>query len=211
MQMIEHRTNHIPHLENNQKETEVEARIYDKRVNGVGSIELPSREVQPHIPNLQQPNIDLLGNIAHIAEINVIMAEANTQLLGDLPEPAPSSIHPSIYTHQTDPFNAARVKEIKRKIKLGDDLTAEELEELNEFIVRNTDVFALALKEVLPIPGAMLNLNVPSNTTFNGPRRHLSQTTTVERPQIHLHLRFHSWVLRNSSPRKMAPLPGILR
>ncbi|KIK43907.1 hypothetical protein CY34DRAFT_51597, partial [Suillus luteus UH-Slu-Lm8-n1] len=88
-------------------------------------------------------------------------------LLGDLPEAAPVSIHPSIYTRQSDPFNAARVNEIKRQVKLGDDLTAEELEELNGFIARYADVFALALKEVLPIPGAILNLNVPSNATFN--------------------------------------------
>ncbi|KAG2338310.1 hypothetical protein BDR05DRAFT_860727, partial [Suillus weaverae] len=58
-------------------------------------------------------------------------------------------------------------KEIKQQIKLGDDLTMEELEELNEFIAKNADVFALALKEVLPIPGAILNLNVPENATFN--------------------------------------------
>lgn len=44
---------------------------------------------------------------------------------------------------------------------------AEELEELNEFMTRNADVFALALKEVLPTPGAMLNLNVPDHVTFS--------------------------------------------
>ncbi|KIK32874.1 hypothetical protein CY34DRAFT_100619, partial [Suillus luteus UH-Slu-Lm8-n1] len=73
----------------------------------------------------------------------------------------------SIYTRQTDPFNAARVKEILRQITLGDDLSEDEQEELKQFIANNADCFALTLKEVIPIPGAELNLNVPENAIFN--------------------------------------------
>ncbi|KAG1738817.1 uncharacterized protein EDB91DRAFT_1248977 [Suillus paluster] len=138
-----------------------------KHESTMGSEELPLREVSPHSSDSQQLSIDLPDPVVCTTDINVIMEDTNNQLLGDLPEPAPSTANPFIYTWQTDLLNAARVREIKCQITLGDDLTAEEVKELNEFIAKNADIFALALKEVLPIPGATLNLNIPENATFN--------------------------------------------
>jgi hypothetical protein len=43
----------------------------------------------------------------------------------------------------------------------------EEREELERFVEENADSFTLMLKEVILIPGAILNLNIPENTTFN--------------------------------------------
>ncbi|KAG2744577.1 hypothetical protein P692DRAFT_201721621, partial [Suillus brevipes Sb2] len=71
------------------------------------------------------------------------------------------------YTRQTDPFKPARIKEILRQITIGTDMSKDEQEELKQFIADNADCFALTLKEVMPIPGAELNLNVPENATFN--------------------------------------------
>ncbi|KAG2742120.1 hypothetical protein P692DRAFT_20750351, partial [Suillus brevipes Sb2] len=72
-----------------------------------------------------------------------------------------------IYSRRTNPFNPARVKEIIRQIKFGSDLSEAERKELEQLVADNADSFALTLKEVVPIPGAALNLNVPENAKFN--------------------------------------------
>jgi hypothetical protein len=108
---------------------------------------------------------------AVIADINVLVTQETQgeeeQLLGEIPELEPRTSDTSIYTWQTDPFNPARVKEIIRQVEFRKDLSIEEREELEQFVRENVDSFALALKEVIPIPGATLNLNIPENTTFN--------------------------------------------
>jgi hypothetical protein len=93
--------------------------------------------------------------------------EEENPLLGELPEIEPRVDNPSIYTRQTNPFNPARIKEILRQIKFGDDLSEDKRKELEQLVADNADIFALALKEVVPIPGAALNLNVPENAVFN--------------------------------------------
>ncbi|KAG1721296.1 hypothetical protein EDB19DRAFT_1580584, partial [Suillus lakei] len=71
------------------------------------------------------------------------------------------------YTRQMDPFNAARVAVITHQITLRDDLTEDKREELEEFIANYMDMFTLMLKEVIPIPGSAINLNVPEEVVFN--------------------------------------------
>lgn len=102
-----------PQSENVRRRAEVEVQLCETRAYEVGSVKLPSREVQLHLPDAQRPVINPPNPTARITDMNVITGEADTQLLGELPEPAPPSLHPSIYTWQTDPFNATRVKEIK--------------------------------------------------------------------------------------------------
>jgi hypothetical protein len=93
--------------------------------------------------------------------------ETDGQLLGEIPELQPAGSNTLIYTRQTDPFKPARIKEILRQITIGTDMSKDEQEELKQFIADNADCFTLTLKEVMPIPGAELNLNVPENATFN--------------------------------------------
>jgi hypothetical protein len=106
-----------------------------------------------------------------IADINVLVTQETQgeeeQLLDEIPELEPRTSDTSIYTQQTDSFNPARVKEIIWQVEFGKDLLIEEREELEQFVKENADSFVLALKEVIPIPGVTLNLNVPENTTFN--------------------------------------------
>lgn len=64
-------------------------------------------------------------------------------------------------------FNPARVTEIICQITFGEDLTENERKELEEFVASNADSFALSLKEVVPILGAAIDLNMPEHTTFN--------------------------------------------
>ncbi|KAG1827698.1 hypothetical protein EV424DRAFT_1345369 [Suillus variegatus] len=77
MQMIECRADPNQRSQDNQKEAKTEVEVRETQVNKVGSIKLPSREVQPHIPNSQQLDIDLPGRIARITEINVITEETD--------------------------------------------------------------------------------------------------------------------------------------
>jgi hypothetical protein len=133
-----------------------------------GGEEPPAREVSTSSSPLKRMHPDTK---TVIADINVLVTQETQgeeeQLLGEIPELEPRTSDTSIYTRQTDPFNPARVKEIIRQVEFGKDLSIEEREELEQFVRENADSFALALKEVIPIPGATLNLNVPENTTFN--------------------------------------------
>ncbi|KAG2336353.1 hypothetical protein BDR05DRAFT_896849, partial [Suillus weaverae] len=97
--------------------------------------------------------------------IQVLTDPNQQELLGELPEPQPQE--QDIYTRHTWPDNPARVARILAEIKFGNDITMEEKSQLEDFVRRNTDVFALSLKEVKPIPEAYVNLNIPETETFN--------------------------------------------
>jgi hypothetical protein len=83
-----------------------------------------------------------------------------------LPDTAAYSTSMNILTSQEEE-NPARIKEILQQIKFGDDLSEDEGKELEQLVADNADIFTLVLKEVVPIPGATLNLNVPENAVFN--------------------------------------------
>ena len=72
----------------------------------------------------------------------------------------------SIFTRQTDPFAAPRVEYILQNVKIGTDLTADEKSEVTKLITEYADVFACSLGEVLPIPGAQVDLNILEDMTF---------------------------------------------
>jgi hypothetical protein len=128
-----------------------------------GSEQLPSREVAEEQKPLQQ-SIDHIDHTAQATGICIIIEQERPE---DLPESFPPMRQTTPYMRQTDPYNSIRTAEIIRQITFRDDLSSEELKELKEFIMEYADTFALALKEVVPIPGSELNLNVPENTTFN--------------------------------------------
>ena len=117
----------------------------------VGSERLPSREVA------NPSSIHVLVDADQI--------EYEGELLGELPELQPQE--QDIHTRHMWPDNSARVAKILLEVKLGDDITEDEKRQLEDFIRRNVDVFALSIKEVKPIPGAYVNLNVPEAATFN--------------------------------------------
>jgi len=134
----------------------------------MGREKLPTREVITAPRQEQQQCIDMPNTAAYNTSMNVLISqEEENPLLGELLEIKPRVDNPSIYTRQTNPFNPARLKEILQQIKFRDDLSEDEGKELEQLVADNTDIFALALKKVVPIPGATLNLNVPENAVFN--------------------------------------------
>lgn len=145
----------------------------EERSDTVGSVEPPSREVQPTTTSHTTPSIDMLTPIAQVPTICVISdndaTDPSDEQLGELPEfPATSdNSDNSIYTRQTWPDNPARVKKILSLITFGQDLSPDQRSQLESFVRQRAGIFALSLTEVIPIPGAALNLNVPENANFN--------------------------------------------
>ncbi|KAG2100646.1 uncharacterized protein F5147DRAFT_560134, partial [Suillus discolor] len=70
------------------------------------------------------------------------------------------------YTRHTDPFNPIRVTEILRQIKIGDDLTTEQCEQVTSLCSEFADTFALAISEVFPVDFKTFKLSFPEETTF---------------------------------------------
>ncbi|KIK00722.1 hypothetical protein K443DRAFT_52292, partial [Laccaria amethystina LaAM-08-1] len=71
-----------------------------------------------------------------------------------------------IFTHHTDPFLPARVMKILELVKIGEDVTTAQREEVKSLVTEFADCFALSLSEVNLIPGAVHKLNIPEDTTF---------------------------------------------
>ncbi|KAG2349704.1 hypothetical protein BDR05DRAFT_872250 [Suillus weaverae] len=67
----------------------------------------------------------------------------------------------------TNPHNPLHTAWIAKHVQYGKDLTSEELEQVKALIINYADIFACSLGEVLPVPGAVHQLNIPDRTTFN--------------------------------------------
>ena len=72
----------------------------------------------------------------------------------------------SILTRQNDPHNPERIKRILQEVTIGRDTTQEEREVVQELLKEYADCFALSIKEVNAIPGAVHKLNIPDGATF---------------------------------------------
>ncbi|KAG1725895.1 uncharacterized protein EDB91DRAFT_1254580 [Suillus paluster] len=88
------------------------------------------------------------------------------EVFRELPE-LPTNEDRSIYTRHMWPENPAQVAKILSLITFGEDLSQEQHMQLEDFVWKRAKNFVLSLKEITPILGAYLNLNVPKNTTFN--------------------------------------------
>ncbi|OJT14782.1 Retrovirus-related Pol polyprotein from transposon 297, partial [Trametes pubescens] len=90
----------------------------------------------------------------------------------------------NIYTRTTDPFKSERVQAIVDAVQIGDDISTAERERVQQLIRKYADCFALSIKEVTPIPGAVHTLNVPPDTTFSR-RVHQKPLTPPQRAYVH--------------------------
>ncbi|KAG2063211.1 hypothetical protein BDR04DRAFT_945730, partial [Suillus decipiens] len=52
-------------------------------------------------------------------------------------------------------------------VQCGDDLTSEQIAEVKGLVAEYTNIFACSLGEVIPVPGAIYQLNIPEGMTFN--------------------------------------------
>ncbi|KAJ7110878.1 hypothetical protein C8R44DRAFT_633823, partial [Mycena epipterygia] len=73
----------------------------------------------------------------------------------------------SVFTRHTDPFNPARIARILEVVEIGDDITPEERVQVEATIREYADVYALSVREVKAIPGAVHRLHVPVDAKLN--------------------------------------------
>jgi hypothetical protein len=72
----------------------------------------------------------------------------------------------SVLTRESEPRKSERVKKILQEVTIGSDITEDQRQEVQELLREYADCFALALKEVNAIPGAVHKLNIPEDATF---------------------------------------------
>ncbi|KIJ95555.1 hypothetical protein K443DRAFT_52993, partial [Laccaria amethystina LaAM-08-1] len=89
-----------------------------------------------------------------------------------------------IFTRGTDPFKPARVEEIRRLVKIGDDLTDHERSQVQSLVTEFADVFALSVSEVTQVEGAVHRLNIDPNAKFST-KVHQKPLTPPQRKYLH--------------------------
>jgi hypothetical protein len=78
----------------------------------------------------------------------------------------PSPDPESILTRESDPYKAEHVAKIVQQVTIGQDVTDEQRQVIQELLKEYADCFVLALKEVNAIPGAVHKLTTPEGATF---------------------------------------------
>ena len=117
------------------------------------------------VPKAFEPSTEGVSLTLDVKQLNKPPAE-------DLTETQPvfvmamNEVEDSILTRDTDPFKAERVAQILREITIGSDVTSSQRDEICKLISDYADCFALAIKEVNPIPNAVHKLNIPEGATF---------------------------------------------
>ena len=92
---------------------------------------------------------------------------SSSRLNGEPTVPAMKEQEPqSVLTRKTDPWKPEHVERILRKVTLRWGITETEHDTAWTTITEFADCFALSIKEVNAIPGAVHKLNIPEGTTF---------------------------------------------
>ncbi|KAL1946364.1 hypothetical protein VTO73DRAFT_15491 [Trametes versicolor] len=142
---------------------------------------LATRKTPETAPNDNQQDELYVGPDAPEQELQ------DTENLYEIPVNTISSIAEetdNIFTRTTEPFKEARVQAIVDAVQLGEDLTAEERLEVTALLKEYADCFALSVKEVTPVPGAVHTLKVPADATFSK-RVHQRPLTPPQREYVH--------------------------
>ncbi|KAG6838693.1 hypothetical protein C0991_009496, partial [Blastosporella zonata] len=103
---------------------------------------------------------------ASTSPVCVVDDAANTALGTEIPADSFRK-EEGIFTRRSDPFQKARVDEILRLVKRGEDLTGEQNETITKLIERYADIFALSVSEVLPVNGTKHTLDIPKDAKFS--------------------------------------------
>jgi hypothetical protein len=72
----------------------------------------------------------------------------------------------SVLTRDKNPQNPECVNRIVKEVTIGPDITQEQHEIVQKLLEEYADCFALSIKEVNAIPGAVHKLNIPKDATF---------------------------------------------
>lgn len=70
------------------------------------------------------------------------------------------------FTRHTKPFKTERVKQIVAEATIGPDIAPKQWKVVEELITEFADCFALSMKKVNTVPGAVHKLNILANAKF---------------------------------------------
>jgi hypothetical protein len=132
----------------------------------LGGISTPSRGVDSWNLQLQQLITDT-NDIEHINHVQYEDPTRDSDWMEEFRDNNPTTT-PNIFTRQSPegPFHPPRVQRIIDEIKIGTDLTDNERTQITNLVREFADIFALSVSEVIPIPGAVHKLNIPSDIKF---------------------------------------------
>lgn len=72
----------------------------------------------------------------------------------------------TLFTRKDNPHKPERVRRIIQEVTIGPDITSDQRQTIHKLLEEYADCFALSLKEVNVIPGAVHKLNIPEGATF---------------------------------------------
>ena len=125
----------------------LDVKQHDKTVGGSSTMNPPPREV---------PN-----NTSHEPPETI----TDTMVFPVNVTATPNETDP-ILTREHDLFKPERVARILQEVTIGPDVTPDQRAAIQELLMKYVDCFALSLKEVNAIPGAVHKLNIPEGATF---------------------------------------------
>ncbi|KAF8240162.1 hypothetical protein L208DRAFT_1214928, partial [Tricholoma matsutake] len=90
-----------------------------------------------------------------------------------------------LFMRKDDPFQQARVAEVLRQVKIGEDLMAEQRALVKDLVAEWADVFALSFGEVFPVDNAVHTLDIPADAAFSK-KVHQKRLTPPQRQYLHM-------------------------
>ncbi|KAJ7126666.1 hypothetical protein C8R46DRAFT_1237350 [Mycena filopes] len=113
------------------------------------------------VPNLGEPE----PSWADIWHVDDVGDDSGGDPGFEQPEAA-GGVDKTLFTRKTNPRNARRMAEVKRRITVGKDLSQAEREQVDALLDEFVNVFGLSMSEVYAVPGAEHKLNIPAGSTF---------------------------------------------
>jgi hypothetical protein len=124
-------------------------RAFEQSTNTI-NLTLDIKQLSRIPESKQQPNRTSPGDQAAHPAYVITVNEADSPIL----------------TRSTNPFKPERVARILQEVTIGPDITGPQCNEVHKLLRDYADCFALAIKEVNAIPGAVHKLNIPEGATF---------------------------------------------
>ena len=164
------------------------ARVKRRNSEG-GTVEPPVREVSDHDCVTEVHATDEVKEVPSqsttpVCVITEDTAEADTGHTVEIPTDDLAKDTANLFTHATEPFKPARVKEIQRQVEVGDNLTDAESTQVQALIAEFADVFALSVSEVKQVDGAVHRLNIEPDAKFST-KVHQKPLTPPQRRYLH--------------------------
>lgn len=129
------------------------------KVSGDGGVTMLSNQTRtiPIQPQPEPTSPVCIVTEEHHKEMDDEPTEVNIEAIKD---------NINLFTRMTEPRKPERVQELLKLIKIGDDLSPDERQEVQQLITSFADIFALSVSEVKVVDNAVHHLDIPKDATF---------------------------------------------